>query len=115
MFEWGALWGNPNLRLSSIGDIEITDVKGGFGFSAIIKNNGEEDTDVNWTIDFESDILILGKHKSGKIVIPAGGEVKIRSGLIFGFGDTKIATKVKDKAGISSSGFMFGPLLLSVN
>ena len=116
MFEWGALWGNPNLKLSSVGDIEITEIKGGFGFRAIIKNNGEEDvTDVDWNINFEGDIILLGKHKSGKIDIPVGEEAIIKSGLIFGFGETRITTIIKDEAGKISTGFMFGPLLFGVN
>lgn len=116
MFEWGALWGNPNLRLSSIGDIEISETKGGFGFSALIKNNCEDDfNDVNWSMKIESEIILLGSEKSGKINIPAEGEVKIKSGLVFGWGETIISTIIHGEAGKISTGFMFGPFLLNVN
>ena len=70
---------------------------------------------MDWNINFEGDIILLGKHKSGKIDIPVGEEAIIKSGLIFGFGETRITTIIKDEAGKISTGFMFGPLLFGVN
>jgi len=67
--------------------VEIRHIKGGlFKISSVIKNNGDQEvTDVLWSITLDGGAFI-GKKTSGKINIPAGEEVNIKSRLILGFG-----------------------------
>ena len=58
--------------------------------------------------------MILGAEKTGKIDIPTGEETKLKSGLFFGFGKTKIHTIIHGKAGKVSTGYMIGPFLLNI-
>jgi hypothetical protein len=57
-----------------------------------IRNNGVAEADnVQWTIHLDGGFILLGKESSGIIeTIPAGGHVDIESGLIFGFGPTRV-------------------------
>ncbi len=83
-------WSDP-LIVNIIELIDIQSVKGGFfKVSAVIKNNGDEAvTGVQWSITLEGGAFI-GKNTSGQVNIPMGGEATIESGLIFGFGATKV-------------------------
>ena len=73
----------------TIGDpcyIEL-EISGGFGVTVVVKNTGEEDfTDVEWSIILDGGFIILGKETSGKVDIPAGESVEIKSSLILGIG-----------------------------
>ena len=72
--------------------IDVGVIKGGFfRANVIIKNKGgAEATNVSWNISVNCDALICGKETSGLIPsIPAGGEVKVESKLIMGFGKTQ--------------------------
>ena len=90
-------------------------MKGGFGFSAKIKNNGQYDiTDINWSINFEGDMILFGKNKNGKINLPAGSETLLKSGLIIGLGETIITTIIQDEVGKISKGFIIGPIIINV-
>ena len=73
--------------------IEIGDITGGLlKVTAVIKNTGDADaTDVDWSINLNGGLILLGKETTGTAAtIPAGGQVEVTSGLILGFGKTTI-------------------------
>ena len=85
--------------------IEIGDITGGLlKVTAVIKNTGEADaTDVDWSINLNGGLILLGKETTGTAAtIPAGGQVEVTSGLILGFGKTTITVSAggesKDQA-----------------
>ncbi len=83
-------WSDPILiTIESL--INIQEIKGGlFKAKAVLKNNGVETAScVQWTITLEGG-AIIGSQSSGEIDIPSGDEVTVESGLILGFGRTKI-------------------------
>lgn len=60
--------------------------------SATIHNLGfAEAENVSWKISLDGGAILLGKERTGTIsIIPAGDTVEVQSGLIFGFGQTRI-------------------------
>ena len=94
MFEWGALWGNPNLGMFNVvnSDIEIVDITGGFDISAVIKNTGNGNaTNVNWSMDFGGGAIILLPRRgedSGTIssLTADGGTTAVETKPVLGFG-----------------------------
>jgi hypothetical protein len=85
--------------------IEIGDITGGLlKVTAVIKNTGDADaTDVDWSINLNGGLILLGKETTGTAAtIPAGGQVEVTSGLILGFGKTTITVSAggasKDQA-----------------
>lgn len=86
-------WSDP-LVISIVAPVlEIRNISGGiFKINAVIKNTGGVDAlHVNWSIFLKGGFIFLGKETSGKVlVIPAGGESTISSGVILGFGKTVI-------------------------
>ncbi len=83
-------WSDP-LMINIAQLIVIESIKGGlFKVRAVLKNNADEEiTGVQWSITLEGGAFI-GKQSSGEEDIPMNGEVTIKSGLILGFGETKI-------------------------
>jgi outer membrane protein assembly factor BamB len=100
----------------------ISSITGGFGVSAIIKNNGTANaTNVRWSIRLNGGIIILGNETTGMIdTLAPGAEETIKSGLILGFGRTTIiVTAICNEASGSSaeniaSGFVFLFFVLGV-
>ena len=83
-------WSDPfAIEIKLLIDVEA--IKGGFfKVKAVFKNNGEDDlTCVDWNIKLEGGAFI-GKESSGQVDIPAGEEKTVESGLILGFGETRI-------------------------
>jgi len=76
-------------------NLTIEGFKGGIGFSAVVKNIGDDPiTNIAWSID------IQGKHVTGKILSLAPGDaIKIKTGLILGFGKTKIIATANSEDG----------------
>ncbi len=66
-------------------------IKGGFGITATIKNNGTaEVTNLPWTIELDGKLVFVGKTKNGTIPsIAAGADSKVKD-MVFGFGKTNI-------------------------
>jgi hypothetical protein len=79
----------------SVPVIEIQEIAGGFGVSAVIANTGTADaTDVNWNIQCDGAVF-LGSETTGTITqIAAGQSVSIKSDLIIGLGKTDITITV---------------------
>ncbi len=83
-------WSEP-LLVEIVPLIELQSINGGFfKVSAVIKYNGGENTNgVQWSITLDGGAFI-GKESSGQVDIPMNGEATITSGLILGFGKTRI-------------------------
>jgi len=77
--------------------LEIDNIAGGlFRVTVTIKNIGEADAkNVHWSITLEGGFILIGRNSSGgNLTILAGGQVKICSSIIIGYGYTKIIVKV---------------------
>ncbi len=98
-------WSTP-LTIDIVGGprVNIHSISGGlFKVSAVIENTGGlEANEVNWVIKLDGGAFI-GKESNGKISIPAGEEVKINSGLVFGLGSTAISFRASIPDGPSDS------------
>jgi hypothetical protein len=94
--------------------LEITEIKGGFGGSATIKNIGTADaTDVDWSITLTGGLIILGKETTGTIAtIAPDASATIKTGLLFGFGKPTITIAAESAEGAIVDGSASGTLLL---
>jgi len=91
--------------------VDIQNIKGGlFKINAVIKNNfGEPIDNVHWNITLKGSAFI-GKKTSGRVDIPIGEEVNIKSRLILGFGPIEITVTVEAPEcsdTISRGGFIY--------
>jgi hypothetical protein len=99
-------------------ELEIGEVSGGFGVSAVIANNGDGDaTDVEWSIGFDGGIVIP-KQKTGTISILEPGYDETASAIVFGLGKPTITISVECAEGSSdertTSGFVLLFFVLNV-
>ena len=102
-------------------NIEITSVKGGLNkITATIKNNGEENAGVNWTIEVEGKLLNRKNVETNDSVnITAGQEEEVQgagqSGR-FGFGrcTITITADAEDYGNdaVTKNGFIIGPFII---
>lgn len=100
------IWLTPLAEEPQVPIIKITEIKGGLGISAVIKNEGTADaTNVDWTIQVTGGILNrINKTASGTIAsLPINTEVTVKSGIILGFGAISI-TVTAGSATQSASG-----------
>jgi len=95
-------------------ELEISEITGGFGVSAVIDNVGDgEATDTDWSITLDGGLIILGKETTGTIAsIPAGESAEIKSGLILGIGKPTITVTAECAEGKSAEGNATGFVLL---
>jgi hypothetical protein len=95
-------------------ELEISDIAGGFGISAMIDNVGDgEATDTEWSITLDGGLIILGKETTGTIAsIPAGESSEIKSGLIFGIGKPTITISAECAEGASAEETASGLVIL---
>ena len=118
-FEWGALWGNPDLGMAPVGDvpiIEIGDISGGFGKGEVsVSNSGSADAnDVSWSISVNGGFLgLINETTEGTIdVLGIGESVEIQTeGVLFGLGKLEIVVTV-DSGIKTQQGKIIGPFLL---
>lgn len=91
--------------------LEITDVRGGLGISATIKNVGTSDAEnVEWSIDVEGNVFI-GQGTGGVIpVIPAGGEAEIGE-FVFGIGPAVVTINAEDVS-TTTNCMLLGPFVI---
>jgi hypothetical protein len=98
--------------------IKIESLSGGFGFSAVIKNNGSSYIyNVNWSIDVEPSIglILSGSHTENVIdELETGESIKIQSNGLLGVGLITITVQAAD-AEKQATAFLLGPLVLRVN
>lgn len=90
--------GNIDIFFDSIGgpaypNIEITEIIGGFGVSAVIENTGTGDaTNVQWSLDLEGGLILVGGHNNGTIsTLTAGTSETVKIPFVFGLGGVTIA------------------------
>jgi len=78
-------------------NLQIEVITGGFGVTAIIRNNGNENaTNVNWNISIDGGIFLLGRNKQGKnSIIYPDKSVTIKSSIVFGFGKVIITVSTE--------------------
>ena len=95
--------------------IEIVSITGGFRVTTEIRNNGTGTAnDVNWSIDLEGGLILMGGYSDGTInELGAGESTTVRLSSLFGIGNTVITVTAGD-AVKQASGFMLGPLVLNV-
>lgn len=95
-------------------ELEITEITGGFGAGATIKNIGTGDaTDIDWSITIAGGLVILGGETTGTIAtLAADASETISSGLVFGFGRPTITVAAESAEGAIVDGSASGLLLL---
>lgn len=93
--------------------LEITEIKGGFGVKAIIKNIGNVTaTNVYWSIFLEGGLVILGKKMGFVSSLSPGDSTIIRLLLLFGIGKPTITITAECAEGTSVIRTVSGTLLL---
>ena len=115
MFEWGALWGNPNLGMVLKPTLDIVSIKGGlFKVNAVIRNIGAtEATNIKWNMTLNGGTIFLGKENNGMISsISKGGETSVQSDFILGFGPTTVTVTAQSAEGVSDTRNQGGFVLL---
>ena len=82
-------------------NLQIEVISGGFGVSAFIRNNGNENaTNVSWDISIEGGITLFGKNKQGTIsIIYQDKSVMVKSPIVFGFGKTVVTVSAESAEG----------------
>jgi hypothetical protein len=88
-------WGILQINITS--PIELT-IKGGFGVSVIIYNNGTTNlTNLTWTITLDGNRIFFGQTKTGSIpTLAPWASIIVRDLIVFGIGKTGITAKVED-------------------
>lgn len=84
--------------------IGIKEISGGFGVKVDIENTGTADaTDVQWSIDLEGGLVLLGKHAEGTIsTLAVGSSETVKIPFVLGLGKSTLkvtagsATQEKD-------------------
>lgn len=99
---------NPN--------IEIKEINGGFGLSVVIENTGTGDaSDVQWSIDLEGGLVLLGGHTEDILsTLAADDSTTVKTGLVFGLGKVTI-TATADEASRTATGTILGPFVINVS
>jgi len=117
----GQGWGHDDIPFETYGShaeipsLEIESIAGGFRVSAVIKNNGTGTAiDVNWSIDLESGLILVGDHSEGVISeLAPGATTTIRQSTLYGIGRTTI-TVTAGTTSKQATAFILGPLVLGV-
>jgi hypothetical protein len=95
--------------------IEINDIEGGFGISVVIENSGTGDAiDLQWSIDLEGALVIIGGHKEDTIpTLLAGDNISITTGFVFGLGSVTITVSANEVSK-TATGTIIGPFVINV-
>lgn len=113
-------WSDPIIINILENLLEVKLISGGlFKVKSFIKNNDVSDiNNIQWSIDIDGGLIILGKRTTGLIsIIPSGDETKIVSNMILGFGaiNVKITAEMPEVSNMrEQSGFVF-LLLITIN
>jgi hypothetical protein len=72
--------------------VEIKDISGGIGVKVDIENTGTADaTDVQWSIDLEGGLVLLGKHAEGTIpTLAMGSSETVKIPFVLGLGGSTV-------------------------
>jgi hypothetical protein len=89
--------------------IGIKSISGGFGVSAVIENTGNAAaTDVQWSIELEGGLVILGRKTTGTIpTLEPGESTTVKSSLIFGIGKPTIKVTADDAVKTATATLIF--------
>ena len=99
-------------KVEDCSDVEI-EISGGLGVSAVIKNTGEDITNLEWSIALEGDLILFGQDKTGVIEhLSAGDKVTIQS-FVFGLCRPTI-TVIASCTEETASGLVLGPFVIGV-
>ena len=82
-------WSEPlYISIVLLPRIEIGEIMGGWGLTAVIKNVGTADAaDVAWSIRIFGGVILRGRETGSSIsMIPAGLSENVKTGFMFGFG-----------------------------
>jgi len=103
-----------SISITAAPHLTVEQFKGGLGVSAIVKNSGNTSgTNITWSINLDGKMIFLGIHTTGKISDLAPGDtVKIKTGLIFGFGKTQITASAICDEGVSAERTVNGTVFL---
>jgi hypothetical protein len=86
-----SVWSDPYNMHIGLPELKIDAINGGlFKVNTVIKNQGDaEATNVQWSVNLDGGIILLGKTSTGDIEYMAPGEeIEINSKTIIGFGKT---------------------------
>jgi hypothetical protein len=91
------------ISITTAPDFTIEQFKGGIGIHAVVKNIGDGTaTKITWSIDLHGNMIFFGNQTVGKISSLAPGDtIRIKTGLILGFGRTLIIMKVTCEEGVA--------------
>jgi len=107
-----SVWSDPYNMHIGLPDIKIDKINGGIlKVNTIVKNEGDaEATDVQWNINLDGGVILLGKASSGEVeYIGPNEETEINSRSIIGFGKTVVTVNVEveeDSASRNQKGFV---------
>ena len=112
--------GNSDIYFDNIGFppsavIDISGISGGFGITATLSNIGGADAvDLQWSIDLDGGLILIGKHKEGTIpILAAGNSETVRTGFVFGLGKTTI-TITAGGVTQTAEGTVLGPFVTGI-
>jgi hypothetical protein len=97
-------WSEPHTVHITKPILDVKIISGGlFRISVPLRNGGEANaTDITWTIRLEGGTIFLGKETTGTISnLPAGEVITLNTGLIFGFGKTRVYVTAEEPRGSS--------------
>lgn len=102
-----------NVTITEKPVLEITEIKGGFGVKATIKNIGNVSaTNIYWGMYLEGGHAVLGKKNGFVKQLRPNRSTTIRMFRIFGFGETTLEIIADCAEGVSVNGSASGTLLL---
>ncbi len=94
-------------------DLEIKEISGGIGVSAVIENVGDlAATNVEWTITLDGTVFLGGEKSDTIPSLGVGDTATIKSGFPLGFGGIEISITATCDEGDSASASAQGNLLL---
>ena len=115
MMNWGSRDDEIVFAMSeSPRRLRIIDIWSQLGIYVLIVNDGEEQVNVDWSIEVEAPLMFFGGRYFGDFEIPPGEEHEIKTGFFFGFGPAKITVKLNDMVQIWDC-FLFGPFALGIS
>lgn len=111
-------WSEPftiQVEPNSEANITIESIDGGFGVSAIIKNNNKQYLEsIQWSINLVGNLVFMSKETTGTVDIPPNEIAKIKSAFILGFGSISI-TVTADSCTKTATATLLGPFVFLLN
>jgi hypothetical protein len=105
-FSIESSWSEPHFTNIIGPELNIERINGGFfRVSLVVSNIGKVNaTNVSLNLSLDGDYIFLGRKTSCIIpIIPAGEQVKVKSNVIIGFGETKFNLNIEEPYGSTDS------------